>query len=365
MTSCFRIFVRALVVLAGILELPVYQVLAQTAAVPPADHANALSSAFRFAAERVSPAVVTVIAARREERFSIRLPDGKRIMAPENRGDEAEDDSIGSGVNIHDSGIVLTNAHVVANADAVRIRTPDGREIAVRSMKIDSLSDIALLQLDIAPGLPAAKLGNSDALQIGDWVIAIGSPFELETTVSAGIISGKGRGISKIKRGKLLQTDAAINPGNSGGPLVSLTGEVIGINTAIASSSGGYQGIGFAIPSNQVRWVAEQLLRNGRVTRSFLGVDIEDFAPADARDLGLPPLSGVLIKMVRPRGPAAESGLHANDVIVEFAGQRVFDARDLQAVVEQQPDRSVHRVKIVRDGKFMELEVMVAQMDDE
>lgn len=336
---------------------------AQSGPTPPTEHAHALSAAFRYAAGRVSPSVVTVVAGRREQRFSIRLPDGKRIMSPENDERRSDEDSIGSGVNIHESGIVLTNAHVVAGADAVQVRTADGREIGVRDIKLDAWSDVAILQLEIPPGVPAAKLGNSDNLQIGDWVIAIGSPFELETTVSAGIISGKGREISKIKRGKLLQTDAAINPGNSGGPLASLDGEVIGINTAIASSSGGYQGIGFAIPSNQVRWIAEQLLRNGRVTRSYLGVDIGDFAPSDARDLGLPPISGVLVKLVRPDGPAADSGLQANDIIVEFAGQRVFDARDLQAVVEQQPNRSRHRVKVVRDGKFIEFDVMVAQME--
>ncbi len=326
------------------------------------EHANALSSAFRTAAERVSPSVVTVIAReRRERRFSIRLPDGRRLAAPENEDNDFEDGSIGSGVNIHESGIVLTNSHVIADADDIRVRTMDGREFAVSGVKMDRMSDIAILQLVAPPELPAARLGNSDLLQTGDWVIAIGSPFELETTVSAGIISGKGRGISKIKRGKLLQTDAAINPGNSGGPLVNLVGEVVGINTAIASSSGGYQGIGFAIPSNQVRWVVDQLLRNGRVARSYLGVGIRDLDPTEAHEMGLPQIAGVLVNQIEENSPAAVSGLQKNDVIVEFAGQRVLDARDLQGIVEQQADGSHHRVKVIRSGKTSEIDVAVAR----
>lgn len=325
-------------------------------------HAHALSAAFRQASERVSPAVVTVVArSHSRKNLTIRLPDGRQIFNPNSRDDD-EDGSIGSGVNIHPSGVILTNSHVVAGAEEVLVRTEAGREFTVREVKQDSMSDVAVLILGEPPGLAAAKLGDSDALRIGDWVIAIGSPFELETTVSAGIISGKGREIHKIQRGKLLQTDAAINPGNSGGPLVNLDGEVIGINTAIASSSGGYQGIGFAIPSNQVRWIAEQLLRRGRVERSYLGVGITDLDPTRATEMGLPPISGVLVNRVNLDGPAQNSGIQRNDVIVEFAGQRVLDARDLQSVVEQQPDGSRHRIKVIRAGHTAELEIAVAPM---
>jgi len=205
-------------------------------------------------------------------------------------------------------------------------------------------------------------LGDSDQLQIGDWVIAIGSPFELEATVSAGIISGKGRGLRKIRRGKLLQTDAAINPGNSGGPLVSLDGEVIGINTAIASTGGGYEGIGFAIPSNRVRWVVSELLDNGVVRRSYLGVEIDDLVPREARRRGLPQISGVLVSRIRPDSPAAAAGLQKNDVILEFAGKRVEDARDLQGIVERLPVGSEQRVRVVRNGSPSFLTVKLREL---
>ncbi len=292
------------------------------------------------------------------------LPDGRRY-----EGDliDDEDDSVGSGVIIHESGIVLTNSHVVANASEIIVRLADGREYDIESVRQDELSDVALLQMTNPPTVTPAKLGDSDLLETGDWVIAIGSPFELETTVSAGIISGKGRGIRKIERGKLLQTDAAINPGNSGGPLVNLDGEVIGINTAIASSSGGYQGIGFAIPSNSAQWVIRQLLNNGQVKRSYLGVSIGDLIPRDAASRGMSTISGALVSGVQPNTPAFRAGLQENDVIVEFAGMRVKDARDLQGAVEQQPVGSKHRMKIIRNGAptFVEVTVDAWQPDRE
>ena len=245
---------------------------------PPAvslDHAKSLSAAFRSAAHRVAPAVVTVVT--QIDRYR-QFRDGSKIfekLVP-------EDASIGSGVIIHDSGVVLTNSHVLEGADRIIIRTADGREFETYGVNRDTWSDVAILRMKDPPRLTAAQLGDSDKMDIGDWVIAIGSPFELEATVSAGIISGKNRGLEKIRRGKLLQTDAAINPGNSGGPLVNLDGEVIGINTAIASSSGGYQGIGFAIPINNARWIVNQLAAHGKVRRAYLGVSVDEFLPRDA-----------------------------------------------------------------------------------
>ena len=180
-------------------------------------------------------------------------------------------DGMGSGVIIDKSGIVLTNNHVVEGADTVTVRLSDGREFKATDIKTDPQTDLAVLHIKAKGDLPAAHLGNCDNLEIGDWVIAIGNPFGQEKTVTAGIISGKGRELGS-QRTKFLQTDAAINPGNSGGPLVNLDGEVVGINTAIASNSGGYQGIGFAIPINQAKWVTEQLIKNGSVSRAYLGV---------------------------------------------------------------------------------------------
>jgi serine protease Do len=196
-------------------------------------------------------------------------------------------------------------------------------------------------------------------LEIGDWVIAIGSPFELEATVSAGIISGKGRSIDQIQRGRLIQTDAAINPGNSGGPLVNLDGEVIGINTAIASSSGGYQGVGFAIPSNRAKWVIRQLIKHGRVRRAYLGIRIEDVSIEVARERGVPVRGGVHVTDVMADSPAAEAGMQTNDVITSIAGQPVRNSRELQEAVEQKEIDSMQPVVVMRAGKQVALSVVL------
>ena len=217
---------------------------------------------------------------------------------------------MGTGVIVDKSGIVLTNNHVVNGADEVTVHLADGREFKAEEIKTDEQTDLAVLRIRGAGSLlEAATLGNSDDMQIGDWVLAVGNPFELEQTVSAGIISGKGRELGSVQRAKFLQTDAAINPGNSGGPLVNLEGEVIGINTAIASNTGGYQGIGFAIPSNKAKWVMNQLIKKGAVERAYLGVKIERRrASGVAEKLGVKPGEGVLVYEVMPKSPAAEAG---------------------------------------------------------
>jgi serine protease Do len=352
---------RAILLIAAI-GLACATVHAQTTAPTPTidddpiRQAKALSEAFRRAAQRVTPSVVTVLAGR--SRGYALSPDSRD---PIDMFDD-EDASVGSGVVISRRGIVLTNSHVVEGADIIIVRLNDGREYEVEQVKRDRWSDVAILVVKDPPELVAARLGDSDELQVGDWVIAIGSPFELEATVSAGIISGKGRGLRKIRRGKLLQTDAAINPGNSGGPLVNLDGEVIGINTAIASTGGGYEGIGFAIPSNRVRWVVKELLDHGAVRRSYLGVEIDDLIPRDARRRGLPQISGVLVNSVRPDSPAFVAGILQDDVILEFAGKRVEDARDLQGIVERLPVGSQQPVRLVRDGRASVLTVTLREL---
>ena len=335
-------------------------------------HAKALSNAFRYAAKAATPAVVTIRAQITAPRSTLEReyfigPDGS-IYAPapaKSPHDEEgyDDSSIGSGVIIDRSGVILTNNHVIEGADKILVELADGQEFLATDIKRDPDSDVAMLRLTNPPqNLSVAKLGDSDQLATGDWVIAIGSPFELEATVSAGIISGKGRGISKIRRGKLLQTDAAINPGNSGGPLVNLDGEVVGINTAIASNSGGYQGIGFAIPINHARWVLSQLHEHGEVRRSYLGVGIETLTRKRAAEMGLPAAAGVFVTRVEPNAAAANAGLRKRDVIVEFAGTPVRDSRDLQNVVERKAIGSRHQVKIFRDGKPQTLDVVVGLM---
>lgn len=319
--------------------------------------AKALSAAFRTAAETATPAVVTIVATakldeERERAMRQLLNDPRfRGLFPNPEDLPGMDAQVGSGVVIDKAGIILTNNHVVANADRVEVRFSDGSEVTAKEIKTDPSSDLAILKIEPRESLVAARLGNSDLLEIGDWVIAIGSPFELEATVSAGIISGKGRGISKIRRGRLLQTDAAINPGNSGGPLVNLDGEVVGINTAIATNSGGYQGIGFVIPINRGKWVARELLQHGRVRRAYLGIKIGELTAQAARQLELPARAGVWVVGVVPDSPADEAGLVDDDVIVEFAGTAVRSPGDLQDVVERKAIGSRQDLVVLRKGK--------------
>lgn len=269
--------------------------------------------------------------------------------------------SSGSGVIIDASGIILTNHHVVAGGGKVTVRLRDGREFEATSVKTDPRTDLAVVWIDPPDQLPAASLGDSDALRIGDWVLALGQPFGLENTVTAGIISAKNRGVGLVGREEFLQTDAAINPGNSGGPLIDLDGKVIGINTAISSSSGGYQGIGFAIPVKLVRWVSEQLVEHGTVRRAFLGVTIQSVTPELADQFGGDVKSGAAITRVFPNTPGAEAGLKAGDVVIDFAGKNIDDARDLQAIVERTEIGSRKPLRIVRDGKSMTVHVKLRE----
>jgi serine protease Do len=259
----------------------------------------------------------------------------------------------------------MTNNHVIHGAHEVQIRLEDGSEYVASDIRTDPESDLAVLRIQPDAPLPAAKLGDSSELDIGDWVIAIGSPFDLEATVSAGIISAKGRSLfPMIQRSRLLQTDAAINPGNSGGALVDLHGEVVGINTAIATNSGSFQGVGFAIPINQAKWIAKELLEHNRVRRSWLGVGIGELTADAARTMKLPARSGVWVDRVVPGAPAEKAGVKSFDVIMEFAGKRVRAPGDLQEMVEQLPLGTVQKMQVIRDGKPVTLEVTLEALPD-
>lgn len=330
-------------------------------------HAKALSRAFRHAAEKMLPTVVK-IRTHSEQRIGERGGDNPF------RGTPLEDlferqlenmpsrEGVGSGVIIDAAGTILTNNHVVEGADELTVILADGREFKASNPKTDPKTDIAVVQIDGAGTLPAAGLGDSDELEIGDWVIAIGSPFELEQTVSAGIISGKGRELGAVERAKFLQTDAAINPGNSGGPLVNLDGEVVGINTAIASNNGGYQGIGFAIPINTAKWVVRQLIDRGSVQRAYLGVVIRELDSEVAEQLGIAKNSGVLVAEVMPNTPAAEAGFEDGDLITHLAGIEVRKPRDLQESVERMPLGSRQAVNVMRAGQSLTLQVVLREM---
>lgn len=347
-------------------------------------HANALSRAFRNAAESATPSVVVV----RSETKAKKVSADRRPKQPEQNGEnpfkgtpfenffkdgvpEGFDfqqqeggqmqprSGVGSGVIVDAEGLVLTNNHVVAGADEVTVELPDGREFRATEIKTDPDSDLAVIKLENAHDLPVAKLGDSDKLEIGDWVIAIGNPFELETTVSAGIISGKGRELGSIRRAKFLQTDAAINPGNSGGPLVNLSGEVIGINTAIASNTGAYQGVGFAIPINLAKWVSGQLIAKGSVERGFLGVSIGPLSNEMATQLGLKSRKGVLVTEVMAGTPASAAGVQELDVITAFDDEAVDGPRSLQEVVEKSAIGKPHKLTVLRDGRSLSLSIAV------
>ncbi|WP_158222509.1 Do family serine endopeptidase [Rhodopirellula sp. MGV] len=287
-------------------------------------------------------------------RFEMR-PDGKMIPKDFGQPSPHGGRGIGSGVVIDASGIILTNNHVVRGGGEVTVRLNDGREFVASQVWTDPDTDIAVVKIDGATGLVPAALGDSDTTDIGDWVIAMGQPFGLESSVTAGIISAKHRGIGITARENFLQTDAAINPGNSGGPLVNLNGEVIGINTAISSRGGGNDGIGFAVPSNLARWVSDQLVENGTVKRAYLGVGIQPITQDLAGELNVQPRGGVLVTDVYDETPAAEMGLKSGDVIVKFDGKDVRTPQALQLAVERSPVGSKVPVKVVRDGEQMEL----------
>jgi serine protease Do len=330
------------------------------AATPQIGHAEILSQAFRQAANDVLPTVVQIKSTIRARQVMRRSSRGGPLDDFFGQGMIPEQEGTGSGVIIRSEGLILTNNHVVQNADQVTVVMADGREYRATDVRSDPLTDIALVWIEGNEPFPAARLGDSDQLQIGDWVLAVGHPFELGSSVSAGIVSAKGRSISAANRASFLQTDAAVNPGNSGGPLVNLHGEVVGINTAIATRSGGYQGISFAVPVNLVKWVIEQLIREGAVHRAYLGVGIAALTPEVRQVLELPPgLEGVQLTLVESDSPADQAGLEPGDVITHFDGRPIASPADLQRMVERLPAGSRHTAQLLRGGRRVTAEVVL------
>jgi serine protease Do len=265
----------------------------------------------------------------------------------------------GSGVIVSNDGYIVTNNHVVSNASTVLVTLSDGRELKARVIGTDPKTDIALVKVD-ANNLPYATLGNSDALDVGDWVMAIGNPFGLSQTVTVGVLSGKGRVIGEGPYDDFLQTDASINPGNSGGPLFNTKGEVVGINTAIIAHG---QGIGFAVPVNVARNVMEQLKTTGYVRRGFMGVGVQPLGPKLKLALQLPATTeGALVSEVLPDGPGAKAGLHIEDVVTSINGHPVVSDRDLRSQAAALPIGATAQVSVLRDGRETTLPVeIVAQ----
>jgi serine protease Do len=330
-----------------------------------------LSQAFADVAETVVPSVVTITAERVVR--TPRLPnpfegtpfeDWFRFNLPEG---ESRARGLGSGVIMRSDGVILTNNHVVEGAERLRVRLYDGRVFDAEIVGRDAATDVAVLRIK-ATGLSTLPLGDSDRLRVGEWVLAIGSPLSenLEHTVTAGIVSAKGRtGIVQDGRAfeNFLQIDAAINPGNSGGPLVNVRGELVGINTAIATRTGGFQGIGFAIPINMARWVMDQLLEKGRVERGYLGVTIQRITPELARALKLERPQGALVSQVAPNSPAEKAGIKPRDVILAFNGQPIENEADLRNRVAFSRPGSRVELTILRDGRRQRITVTLGTLD--
>jgi len=277
--------------------------------------------------------------------------------------------SLGSGILISNDGEVLTSYHIVRNADIIKVRLSDRSEYEARLIGKDAKTDLALIKMRRSGGaLPFARLGSSSQLDVGDWVMAIGNPFGLEHTVTAGIVSAKGRVIGAGPYDSFIQTDASINPGNSGGPLINAVGEVVGVNSAIFSQSGGGNiGIGFAIPIDSAKKVAEQLRKNGRVVRGWLGIRAQDVSPQLAASLGVARAGGDMAQVteVSEGSPAAEAGVKLGDLIVEYNGKPVPKSLDFPAVIADTAPGQKAIFKIVRDKKEMTISVKIGELAEE
>ena len=276
--------------------------------------------------------------------------------------------SLGSGILINKDGEILTNYHVVRYADTIKVKLADQSEHEARLIGKDDRTDLALIKIRKSTGnFPFAKLGTSAQLDVGDWVMAIGNPFGLEHTVTAGIVSAKGRVIGAGPYDNFIQTDASINPGNSGGPLINAAGEVVGVNSAIFSQSGGNVGIGFAIPIDLAKKVVEQLRKNGRVVRGWLGVRAQDVTPAIAQSLGLTRSPGemAVVTEVTENSPAADAGVKTGDIIVEFNGKPVPKSHDFPGVIADTPPGQRITLKIIHEKKEQTVAVKIGELADE
>ncbi|MCB1215037.1 MAG: DegQ family serine endoprotease [Deltaproteobacteria bacterium] len=268
--------------------------------------------------------------------------------------------SLGSGFIFDERGYIVTNHHVIEGADEIVVNLSDGRSLEARIVGTDPKSDLAVIQVQDKDKLPTVSLGNSDDLEVGDWVVAIGNPFGLGQTMTAGILSAKGRVLGAGPYDNFLQTDASINPGNSGGPLFNLDGEVIGVNTAIIA---GGQGLGFAIPVNMAKKVVEQLIKNGRVQRGYLGIGAQEVTRQLAKNLGLNKVQGVLVGEVYRDSPAHQAGIQVGDVILSFNGKEIARQQDLPLLVSQSQVGSLANLEILRNGERKKVKLRLGSLE--
>ena len=342
---------------------PAPQVAVSVAPPPAAPAASpaAAQGSYSQAAKRAAPAVVSIVASK-TSRSRVQGEDPWfRYFFGNGRSAPQQQVGLGSGVIVSPDGYLLTNNHVVEGASEIEVQLADGRQARAQLVGTDPETDLALLQIKL-DALPVITLGDVRALQVGDVVLAIGNPFNVGQTVTSGIVSALGRnrlGLSTFEN--FIQTDAAINPGNSGGALVNAEGRLIGINTAIYSRSGGNMGIGFAIPVDAARGVMDALLRDGQVTRGWIGVEPRDLTPELAASLRLPVAQGVLITGVLQDGPASRGGLRPGDVVVSIAGAEVANTTQLLAAVAALKPQTVASVVVQRGAQALQLNLTVAQ----
>lgn len=290
-------------------------------------------------------------------RFGFPLPFGGPRQEPERRG-------TGSGFIISADGLILTNHHVVEGADEIKVRLTDNREFTGKVLGSDAKTDIAVVKID-AKDLPYLTMGNSDELKVGEWVAAIGSPFGLDNTVTSGIVSAKSRKLPSDQYVPFIQTDVAVNPGNSGGPLFNMKGEVVGINSQIFSTSGGFMGLSFAIPSNLAMQIKDQLVKNGKVTRGRIGVVIQSVTQDLAESFGMKTPKGAIVSQVEKDGPAAKAGLQEGDIITAVNGRAIDDSVDMPVIIGSMAPGSIAKLSIIRNNKDMTLDVKVEEAPNE
>lgn len=364
-----------------------FVVVASTGILPamPAAAQNRTLPDFTDLVEQVSPSVVNIRTSEKAKaavagggngmdeqmleffrRFGIpvppnmpRGPRSERAPAPQ---EEAQPRGVGSGFILTSDGFVMTNAHVVEGADEVIVTLTDNREYKAKIIGADKRSDVAVVKIE-ATGLPAVKIGDVSRLKVGEWVMAIGSPFGLENTVTAGIVSAKQRDTGDYL--PFIQTDVAINPGNSGGPLINMRGEVVGINSQIYSRSGGFQGISFAIPIDEAARVSDQLRTTGKVTRGRIGVQIDQVSKEVAESIGLGKAQGALVRGVEAGAPADKAGIEAGDIITKFDGKQIEKSTDLPRMVGNVKPGTKSVVTVFRRGNTREFSVVVAEIEAE